>query len=49
MPQFEVVNKEVMLDKEITKLDLFVLDALAILEKFTSYVIINGYVSIFFW
>ncbi|MEM4271895.1 MAG: hypothetical protein QXD13_02310 [Candidatus Pacearchaeota archaeon] len=48
MPQFEVINNEVFLDKEITKLDLFVLDVLQVLEKFTSYVIISGYVSIFF-
>ncbi len=48
MPQFEIINNEILLNKKITKLDEFVLNLLEIIEKHTRYVIISGYVSIFF-
>ena len=48
MTEFEVVNGELRLNKHITKLDQFVIDALSILEKYANYVLISGYVSIFF-
>jgi len=48
MVQFEVVNNELRIKKNLTKLDLFVIDSLRILSKYVDYVIISGYVSIFF-
>lgn len=46
--QCRVVRGVVEVDKEITKLDEFVLDALSVIKKHADYVIISGYVSIFF-
>ncbi len=48
MPYFEVKDNDITIDKKITKLDEFVLDIFEIIEKYTDYVIISGYVSIFF-
>lgn len=48
MVQLEVINNIVISDKEITKLDEFVLEIINIIKKYVDYVIISGYVSIFF-
>ncbi len=48
MVEFEIINRELRIKKHITKLDQFVIDALSILEKYVDYVLISGYVSIFF-
>ena len=48
MAHFKVENGVVSVDKEITALDRFALDVLGIVKKYTDYVIISGYVSIFF-
>lgn len=48
MVQFEVKNKELYIKKQLTKLDLFVINALDIISKHVDYVLISGYVSIFF-
>ena len=48
MVQFDIVNKELRIKKHITKLDRFVIDAISILSKYVDYVLISGYVSIFF-
>lgn len=48
MVEFEIKNKELHLKKQLTKLDLFVIDALNIISKYVDYVLISGYVSIFF-
>ena len=48
MAAFKVINGVVTVDKEITKLDEFALKLLAHIRKATDYVIIRGYVSIFF-
>ena len=43
------VNKNtIQLDKTLTVLDLFVLDFIRILERYTEYVIVSGYISILF-
>lgn len=39
-------KKEIILDRELNKLDRFAMDFLKIVEKYTDYVIISGYVSI---
>lgn len=39
-------QKTIELDKPLTELDLFVLKFIRIIEKYTDYVIISGYVSI---
>lgn len=39
-------KKEIVLNRELSELDKFVLDFLRILEKHFSYVIVSGYVSI---
>ncbi len=41
-------NKIIMEDKEITELDKFVLSFTNLLEKYTDYVIVSGYVVILF-
>jgi len=46
--QFEIKDNKLKIDKTITKLDEFVIDILEQIEKYTDYVIISGYVSIFF-
>jgi len=43
-----IENKIVIHDKVISKLDKFVLDFMNILSKYTKYVIVSGYVPIFF-
>jgi len=41
-------KKEIILNRELSELDKFVLDFLKILERYVSYVIVSGYVSILF-
>lgn len=48
MPDFEIKNQEITLNKDVTELDKFVLDTIGIIEEYTTYAIIGGYVSIFF-
>jgi len=48
MVQFKVLDRIVNVDKEITELDKFTINVLDIVKKHTDYVIISGYVSIFF-
>ena len=48
MVKFKVINNELTINKKITKLDQFAFDIINILNKYTNYVIISGYVSIFF-
>lgn len=48
MPAFEIKNKEITIDKEINKIDEFLFKLLDIIEKHVKYVIVGGYVSIFF-
>ena len=48
MVKFKIINNELTLNKKITKLDQFAFDVIDILKKYTKYVIISGYVSIFF-
>ena len=42
----ELINNEIISDKVINKLDKFVINFVNILEKYTPYVIVSGYVSI---
>src|SRR3989338_5262657 len=44
----QIVDENIILDKTINDLDRFVLDFIKILERHTRYVIVSGYVSIFF-
>jgi len=44
--QYNKEKKEIIINKELNNLDKFVLDFIKILEKYTDYVIISGYVSI---
>ena len=47
--ELEVKNKTITLNgKVVNNLDRFVLDLVKILEKYTDYVIVSGYVAIFF-
>lgn len=48
MTKFKVVNDRLKINKKVTKLDKFALDVIEIIKKYTNYVIISGYVSIFF-
>lgn len=49
MTSFRVINGTVSVPgKVVTKLDEFVLESVSIIERFTQYVIISGFVSIFF-
>lgn len=48
MTKFRVIDNNIILDKEVTKLDKFAFDVIKIVERYTDYVIISGYVSIFF-
>jgi len=48
MVKFKIINNELTINKTITKLDKFAFDIIDILKKYTNYVIISGYVSIFF-
>ncbi len=43
----QLINRNnIVLDKEINELDQFVLDFVAIIEKYAQYVIVSGYVAI---
>jgi hypothetical protein len=44
--EYNADKKEIILDRELNKLDRFALDFTRILEKHVDYVIISGYVSI---
>jgi RecA-family ATPase len=47
--ELEIEGKYIILrNKVVSKLDLFVIDFIKILEKYTDYVIVSGYVSILF-
>jgi len=48
MASFEILNSELRIKKSLTKLDKFVIGTIKIIEKYADYVIISGYVSIFF-
>ena len=48
MARFIVKNNKLRITKKITKLDKFVIDTVGIASKYADYVIISGYVSIFF-
>jgi len=48
MAKFKVINNKIRVNKDITKLDKFALEVIEIIKKYTDYVIISGYVSIFF-
>lgn len=48
MAEFQVIDNTISINKHITELDLFVLGITNIIEKYANYVIISGYVSIFF-
>jgi hypothetical protein len=48
MVKFKVIDNELTIKKTITKLDQFAFDVIDIIKKYTNYVIISGYVSIFF-
>jgi hypothetical protein len=39
-------KREIILNRELNKLDRFVIDFCSLLEKYTKYVIVSGYVSI---
>lgn len=41
-------EKTIQLDRELSELDLFVLDFVGVLEKYAQYVLISGYVAILF-
>lgn len=44
--EYDLEKKEIILDRELSNLDKLVLEFIGILEKYTEYVIISGYVSI---
>lgn len=48
MAKFRIKNNKLVIDKKITKLDEFVLETVGIAGRYADYVIIGGYVSIFF-
>ena len=48
MVKFKIIDNELTINKETTKLDQFAFDVIDIIKKYTNYVIISGYVSIFF-
>jgi hypothetical protein len=48
MTSFRIVNHELEIDKEVTELDKFILALTDIISKHCKYVIISGFVSIFF-
>lgn len=41
-------NNIIKLDKEITQLDNFVIEFISILQKYTDYIIVSGYIAILF-
>lgn len=44
--EYDADKKEIIIDRELNKLDKFAIEFLGIIEKYTEYVIISGYVSI---
>jgi predicted nucleotidyltransferase len=48
MPKFSIIEGKLTLSKELNYIDEFVLKAIKILTKYTDYVIVSGYVAIFF-
>lgn len=48
MAKFKIKENKLEIDKRITKLDEFVLETVGVVSKYAEYVIIGGYVSIFF-
>lgn len=48
MVKFKILGGVVNVDKEITKLDEFTLEVIDIIKKHADYLIISGYVAIFF-
>ena len=44
--EYNKVKREIILNRELSELDKFVLDFLKILEKHVDYVVISGYISI---
>lgn len=44
--KYDSERSEIHIDKELNELDAFTLDFVSVLERFTSYVIVSGYVSI---
>jgi predicted nucleotidyltransferase len=48
MPKFRVVDREIRLTKKVSDIDRFVLKVISIIDKYTEYVIVSGYVAIFF-
>ncbi|MBU0757483.1 MAG: hypothetical protein KKF44_05430 [Nanoarchaeota archaeon] len=48
MTNFKINNRQVSINKELTELDMFVLDLIDTIERIGKYCIISGYVSIFF-
>jgi len=48
MAKFSIANGEITLSKELNDIDNFVIKTARILSKYTDYVIISGYVAIFF-
>ncbi len=45
---FNIIDNKLTLTKSINELDSFVLDIVQVLSKYTDYVIVSGYVAIFF-
>jgi len=44
--EYNKEKREILLDKELNKIDKFTFDFISIIEKYVDYVIISGYVSI---
>lgn len=44
--EYNTIKKEIYLDKVLNELDKFMINFAGILEKYTSYVVVSGYVSI---
>ncbi len=43
---YEIKNRKIIINRELTKLDLFVRDFIDILEKHSNYLVVSGFVSI---
>ena len=48
MTSFRILNRRLKIDKEVTELDKFIIALTEIISKHCRYVIISGFVSIFF-
>lgn len=48
MTTFKIINNQVSINKEVTELDRFVIELISMIKKYAGYVIVSGYVSIFF-